>query len=80
MRRIWHACRFVFTGTLSGMTRDEASDLVVKAGGRVSGSVSSATGFVVCGAEPGKAKIDKAKSLGIRIITEDEFRTMVQRS
>ena len=63
---------FVFTGTLTSMTRDEASNAVKKLGGRVISSVSKATGFVVVGESPGSKK-DKAEKLGVKILQENEF-------
>lgn len=60
---------FVLTGTLPTMTRDEASDLIKKNGGKVSGSVSKKTSFVVAGEEAG-SKLTKAKELGVTVIDE----------
>ena len=67
---------FVFTGELSSMTRPEAQDLVRKYGGRPSSSVSQKTDYVVAGKEPG-SKYDKAKKLGVKILTEKEFLKML---
>ncbi|HOL22031.1 MAG TPA: NAD-dependent DNA ligase LigA [bacterium] len=67
---------FVITGTLDGYTRDEITDLIKRHGGRVTESVSSKTDYLVCGKEPG-SKLDKAKSLGIKIIGEDEFKKLI---
>jgi DNA ligase (NAD+) len=61
---------FVLTGTLPTMTRDEASELIKKNGGKVSGSVSKKTSYVVAGEEAG-SKLTKAKELGVNIIDED---------
>lgn len=69
---------FVLTGTLPSMTRDEASALIKERGGKVSGSVSSKTSFVLAGDEAG-SKLTKAKSLGVEIIDEDEFFKMIGR-
>ncbi len=69
---------FVLTGTLPSMTRDEASALIKERGGKVSGSVSSKTSFVLAGDEAG-SKLTKAKSLGVQIIDEDEFFKMIGR-
>jgi DNA ligase (NAD+) len=63
---------FVLTGTLARHTRDEAKKMIEDAGGRVSGSVSKKTDFVVAGADAG-SKLDKAKQLGIEVIGEDEM-------
>ena len=64
--------RFVFTGSLSGYTRAEASEKVRNAGGRVTSSVSSQTDYVVVGDNPG-SKLDKAQELGIEILAEEGF-------
>lgn len=69
---------FVLTGTLPSMTRDEASALIKERGGKVSGSVSSKTSFVLAGDEAG-SKLTKAKSLGVEIIDENEFFKMIGR-
>ena len=63
---------FVLTGTLTSITRDEASSIIENLGGKVSGSVSSKTGVVVVGENPG-SKYQKALSLGITIWQEEEF-------
>lgn len=68
---------FVLTGTLAGLTRQEAKDKIIKAGGKVSGSVSSKTAFVLAGAEPG-SKYDEAKKLGVKIISEKDFLKMLE--
>ena len=68
---------FVLTGSLLQMTRNEAQAEIEKRGGRVSGSVSKKTSFVVVGADPG-SKYQKAQDLELRILTEDEFRKLLQ--
>lgn len=68
---------FVITGTLNNYTRDEITALIKRYGGRVTSSVSSNTDYLVCGKEPG-SKLEKAKSLGIKIITEDEFNKLIE--
>lgn len=67
---------FVITGTLDGYTRDEIIEVIKKHGGRVTESVSSKTDYLICGKEPG-SKLDKARSIGIRVITEDEFKKLI---
>jgi DNA ligase (NAD+) len=67
---------FVFTGGLDTMTRPEAEELVRLLGGHPSSSVSKKTDYVVAGSEPG-SKYDKAKKLGVKIISEEEFRGLI---
>jgi DNA ligase (NAD+) len=67
---------FVLTGTLHGFTRDEASKLIKERGGYTVSSVSSKTDFLLMGDEAG-SKYDKAKSLGVKIITEEDFVKML---
>ena len=62
----------VLTGSLRRLTREQAKDLVIRLGGRVTGSVSRKTDYVVVGEEPG-SKADDARRLGIRVLDEDEF-------
>ena len=68
----------VLTGTLETLGRKEASDLVLKNGGKVSSSVSKKTSFVVAGKEAG-SKLDKANALGIPVVDEEEFLKMIER-
>lgn len=68
---------FVLTGTLSGYTRSEAASEIEKRGGKVSGSVSKKTSYVLSGDEAG-SKLEKAKALGVPVITEDEFNDMIK--
>ncbi len=63
---------FVLTGTLPSLSRDEAKALIEKAGGKVSGSVSKKTDYVVAGAEAG-SKLEKASDLGIQILDENQL-------
>lgn len=68
---------FVFTGTLKSMPRSKAEETVKELGGEVASSVSKRVNIVVVGEEPG-SKLDKAKSLGIKTINEDEFLNMIK--
>lgn len=67
---------FVLTGSLDNYTRDEASEIIEKFGGKTSGSVSKKTTYVLAGEEAG-SKLTKAQELGVSIITEQEFNEMV---
>jgi DNA ligase (NAD+) len=67
----------VLTGTLPSLTRDEAAELIVAAGGKVSSSVSKKTDYVVAGDEAG-TKLAKAESLGITILDEDGLRKLLE--
>jgi len=67
---------FVFTGALAHRSREEAEELVVSHGGKVSSSVSKKTDYVVVGSEPG-SKYDKAKSLGVTILDEAQFEKLL---
>ena len=67
---------FVLTGTLAKYTRDEAKKMIEDAGGRVSGSVSKKTDYVVAGNDAG-SKLDKAKELGVPVIEEKEMEKLV---
>jgi DNA ligase (NAD+) len=68
---------FVLTGTLSRYTRDEASAIIESYGGKASGSVSKKTSYVVAGENAG-SKLTKAQSLGIPVLSEEEFAAMIQ--
>lgn len=67
---------FVLTGTLEIFTRAEAEAVIERMGGKVSGSVSKKTAYVVVGENPG-SKLTKAESLGIPILTEEQFRALI---
>src|SRR5205823_1027869 len=67
---------FVLTGTLSHFTRDEAKKMIEDAGGRVSGSVSKKTDFVVAGEDAG-SKLDRARELGVKVIGERDMQGLV---
>jgi DNA ligase (NAD+) len=68
---------FVLTGTLPTMTRDEASALIKAHGGKVSGSVSKKTSYVLVGDSPG-SKAEKAQKLGVPLISEDDLKRMIK--
>jgi DNA ligase (NAD+) len=67
---------FVITGTLPGLTRNEAKALIVEHGGRVTGSVSSKTDYLLCGEKAG-SKLTKAQQLGVPVIDEAALLEMV---
>jgi DNA ligase (NAD+) len=69
----------VITGTLEGWSRDSAAEAVQGRGGKVTGSVSKKTAFVVVGADPGAAKFDKARSLGVPVLDEAGFAVLLER-
>jgi DNA ligase (NAD+) len=68
---------FVLTGTLARHTRDEAKKLIEDAGGKVSGSVSKKTDYLVAGEEAG-SKLDKARELGVTVVDEDEMERLMK--
>ncbi len=68
---------FVFTGALASMTRDRARELVESLGGKVSSSVSRKTSYVVVGENPG-SKLDRARELGVPVLSETEFLNMLK--
>jgi DNA ligase (NAD+) len=70
---------FVVTGTLEGYSREEIEELIRDLGGKTTGSVSKKTSFVVAGEKAG-SKLDKARELGVPVLTEGEFNTMIGKS
>ncbi len=67
---------FVITGTLSSLTRSQAKELILRHGGRVTGSVSGRTDFLVAGESPG-SKLEKARDLGVTIIGEEQLHGLI---
>jgi DNA ligase (NAD+) len=67
---------FVITGTLATLTREEAAETIVRLGGKVSGTVSKKTSYLVVGAEAG-SKLEKARTLGVRELDEARFRALI---
>lgn len=67
---------FVITGTLEGMTRDEAKALIIANGGKATGSVSKKTSYLLAGENPG-SKLTKAEELGVKVLSLDELREMI---
>ncbi|NNE45207.1 MAG: NAD-dependent DNA ligase LigA [Rhodothermales bacterium] len=72
----WSGLTFVLTGTLDTMTREEAKTLIVRGGGKVSGSVSRNTNYLVAGREPG-SKVDRAIKLDVPVLKEPEWLRML---
>ena len=68
---------FVLTGTLENYTRGEATNIIEKYGGKTSGTVSKKTDYVLAGEETG-SKLTKAQSLGVKVLTEEEFKEMIK--
>ncbi len=74
--QVFAGMKIVLTGTLLGITRDDAKELIEQRGGRVTSSVSKKTNFVLAGADPG-SKLEKARKLEVRVVDESEFREML---
>ena len=70
---------FVVTGTLTSMSRDEAEAAIERLGGKVTSAVSRKTTYLVVGADAG-SKLEKAQALGVKTLTEDEFRAIIKES
>ncbi len=66
----------MLTGTLDGLTREEATEAIERLGGKVTGSVSRKTSYVVVGADPG-SKADKARQLGVETLDEAALRRLI---
>ena len=67
---------FVLTGSLEQFTRDQASEIIEKMGGKTSSSVSKKTTYVLAGEDAG-SKLTKAQNLGITVISENDFKEMI---
>jgi len=70
--------QFVLTGTLKDFTRSQAKNIINQLGGRVAGSVSKNTNYVVVGEDPG-SKYQKARELGVNLINEEEFKRIINK-
>jgi DNA ligase (NAD+) len=75
--RPWEGKTFVITGTLPTLSRDEAKEYIEARGGKVTGSVSSKTDFLVVGESAG-SKLDKARQLGVRTLEEADLRALAE--
>jgi DNA ligase (NAD+) len=69
---------FVLTGTLTSMTREQATEALERLGAKVAGSVSRKTSYVVAGSDAG-SKLEKAQQLGVEVLGEDEFRALIMK-
>ena len=74
---IFNGASVVITGTLSSMSRKEATNLLEALGANVGSSVSKNTNYLVCGVDAG-SKLDKANKLGVRVILEEEFKEILE--
>jgi DNA ligase (NAD+) len=79
INKVWRGLKFVLTGTMGKMTRDEAKEKIRFLGGDIQGSVSKETDYLVLGADPG-SKYEKAKKLGVKILDEKHFLEMLERA
>ncbi|MGQ9617768.1 MAG: NAD-dependent DNA ligase LigA [Candidatus Aminicenantia bacterium] len=77
VKNILEGKTFVITGTLSRYTREQAEKLIESLGGNISSSVSSKTNYLIVGSEPG-SKLEKARALGVKTISEEEFLKIIE--
>jgi DNA ligase (NAD+) len=70
---------FVLTGALTSLTREAATEAIKSRSGKVSGSVSAKTSYLVAGADPG-SKLEKARTLGVPVLTEEEFKALIMKA
>ena len=71
--QLFGGLRFVISGNFQNFSRTEMQKIITQNGGRVTGSVSGLTNYLVCGTEPGQAKLGKARSTETRVLSENEF-------
>lgn len=76
--QLFGGIRFVISGNFQNFSRTEMQKIITQNGGRVTGSVSGLTNYLVCGTEPGQAKLDKARSTGTRMLSENEFLALMR--
>ena len=74
---ILNGMSIVITGTFNLHERDAYKEIITNLGGRNSSSISSATSFLLAGANPGPSKMEAARKLGVKIIIEEEFQRMI---
>lgn len=79
INRNFDGMKVIFTGGLEHYTRNEASELVLERGGKIVSSVSKNTDLVVAGKEPG-SKLEKARKLGVKVVSEEEFEELLKRN
>ncbi|SFC64401.1 DNA polymerase-3 subunit epsilon [Zunongwangia mangrovi] len=76
--QLFGGIRFVISGNFQNFSRTEMQKIITQNGGRVTGSVSGLTNYLVCGTEPGQAKLGKARSTGTKVLSENEFLKILQ--
>ena len=76
--QLFGGIRFVISGNFQNFSRTEMQKIITQNGGRVTGSVSGLTNYLVCGTEPGQAKLGKARSTGTRVLSENDFLALMR--